>query len=224
MMTKHALVTGGCVRVGAAIADVLAGDGYAVTRHSRTAAPGVWAWNMADALPALPADRITHLVLNASHFERGQAWATLAAGGVDDELAVLDRHLAINVSAQARLALALHARHPLEGIVLVLDTYLDRAFPRHAAYLISRAAGYGLLRALATELAPGCRVNAVAPGTVLTSTRAEADRAESAAEAAGRPLLGRGAPAAVADAVRFLLGAPYTTGEVLRVDGGRFKV
>ncbi len=223
-MPKHALVTGSCVRVGAAIADALEIDGFAVTRHSRTEKQGVWAWDMARPLPALPAMPVTHLVLNASHFERGGRWDALPAEAVDRELDVLDRHLTINVAAQLRLALALHGRDRLESIVILLDTYLDRSFPQHSAYLISRAAGYGLVRALATELAPDCRVNAVAPGTVLASTRAAQDRAESAAEAAGRPLLGAGSPEPVVDAVRFLLTATYTTGEVLRVDGGRFRV
>jgi NAD(P)-dependent dehydrogenase (short-subunit alcohol dehydrogenase family) len=210
--------------VGAAIADALEIDGFAVTRHSRTEKQGVWAWDMARPLPALPARPVTHLVLNASHFERGGRWDALPGEAVDRELDVLDRHLTINVAAQLRLALALHGRDRLESIVILLDTYLDRSFPQHSAYLISRAAGYGLVRALATELAPDCRVNAVAPGTVLASTRAAQDRAESAAEAAGRPLLGAGSPGPVVDAVRFLLTASYTTGEVLRVDGGRFRV
>jgi pteridine reductase len=209
------------------IADTLEADGYAVTRHSRRPAPGVWAWDMDDPLPPLPEQRVTHLVLNASRFERGEAWGRLrTVHQAGYETMGIDRHLRVNVSAPAWLALALHARDRLESIVIVLDTYLDRCFPQHGAYLVSRAAGYGLVRALATELAPDCRVNAVAPGTVLPSTRAPQDRAENAQDAAGRPLLGLGDPEPVAEAVRFLLSpaARYSTGEVLRVDGGRFKV
>jgi pteridine reductase len=77
-----------------------------------------------------------------------------------------------------------------------------------------------LTRCLALELAPEIRVNAVAPGTVLLPEEAEAGERERLER---RIPLGRiGAPEDVARAVRFLVcEAPYTTGQILAVDGGR---
>ncbi|MGO4778449.1 SDR family oxidoreductase, partial [Lysobacter sp. 2RAB21] len=102
--------------------------------------------------------------------------------------------------------------------------YLDRSFAGHSAYQVSRAAGAGMVRALAAELLP-CRVNAVAPGTVLPSVRDPAERAEQEDAIAARTVLGRmGSVEDVVEAVLYLRDAPYVTGEILRVDGGRFKV
>ena len=69
----------------------------------------------------------------------------------------------------------------------------------------------------ALDLAPAVRSNAVAPGAILS-----ADWEESAFEAtvARLPLQRSGAPEDVAAAVRYLLEAPYVTGQVLAVDGG----
>lgn len=171
--------------------------------------------------------RISHIVLNASMFERGQPWSGLTDG--PDELELIRRHFEANVVAPWALVTALarpswnSVPQPVESVVMLLDTYFDRPLPGYAAYQVSRAAGAGLVRALASELAP-IRVNAVAPGTVLWSERPEAERAETASALEKRTVLGRkGSPADVIAAVRYLRDAEYTTGEILRVDGGRWR-
>ncbi|HVI96841.1 MAG TPA: SDR family oxidoreductase, partial [Anaeromyxobacter sp.] len=89
----------------------------------------------------------------------------------------------------------------------------------YAAYAASKAALVRLTECLALELAPAVRVNAVAPGTVLwpepypTALRRTLVRRI--------PLARTGAPEDVAAAVRFLAEAPFVTGAVLPVDGGR---
>ena len=77
-----------------------------------------------------------------------------------------------------------------------------------------------LTRSLARELAPHVRVNAVAPGPVLWPDSAEPELKE---KIIARTLLKRsGSPADVARAVLFFAqDAPYITGQVLAVDGGR---
>lgn len=238
-MQGFTLVTGASRRIGLALASALLADGERVVAHSRAwdaskvqafaevtgaRAEGVWQPWAADFLhcvPALPAEPITRLVLNASMFGRGCAWKGSPA--TPEEATLMRQHLQVNVLAQWELALAVAARGELESIVMVLDTYYDRPLPGHAAYQVSRAAGAGLVRALAAELAP-VRVNAVAPGTVLWSERPIAERAESVECADARTVLGHvGEPADVVHAVRYLLSAAYVTGEVLRVDGGRWK-
>ncbi len=71
---------------------------------------------------------------------------------------------------------------------------------------------------MALELAPTVRVNAVAPGPVLPPARYTEQQMRRHSD---RTLLKRwGEPEDVAHAVRFLIESNYTTGEVLRVDGG----
>jgi pteridine reductase len=88
-----------------------------------------------------------------------------------------------------------------------------------AAYCASKAALARVTECLALELAPEIRVNGVAPGTVLWPEGYGAARRR---ELAARIPLGRaGQPDDVARAVRFLAEAPYVTGAIIPVDGGR---
>jgi pteridine reductase len=238
MSQRITLVTGASRRIGRAIAEACLKRGERVVAHRRSAqsvpepysAPVLeWCWDMNEPLPALPEAEITDVVLSASLFERGYAWGALGAadggpGRIEEERERLQRHLRVNLLAPWELVVSLHARQPLRSVVMLLDTYLDRSFAGHSAYQVSRAAGAGMVRALAAELSP-CRVNAVAPGTVLPSVRDPAERAEQEDAIAARTVLGRmGSVEDVVESVLYLRDAPYITGEILRVDGGRFKL
>ena len=96
--------------------------------------------------------------------------------------------------------------------------------PLHAAYGAAKAGLIALTRTLAVELASyGVRVNAVAPGAVLTHRVAERQTAERRAESARSiPMARYAEPEEIAKAVVFLASelASYVTGQTLVVDGG----
>ncbi len=116
------------------------------------------------------------------------------------------------------------------AIVNVASTLGERSAPDTSAYAASKAALISATRSFALELAPSVRVNAVSPGIVDTEMvqvlRAPAADVQAAlaaqrAEFAALHPLGRlGTPVEVAQAVLFLLDAPWVTGTVLTVDGG----
>ncbi len=136
-------------------------------------------------------------------------------GGVDDDL--LDEAFDVNVKAAIRAAQAAapHLRARRGAVVNVASLGGLRPWPRHAAYCASKAALVMATRCLALALAPDVRVNAVAPGVL--------DPPGGPDGLAARIPQGRlGTQAEAVEAILFLLGgARYTTGEVLRVDGGR---
>jgi pteridine reductase len=107
------------------------------------------------------------------------------------------------------------------GIVNLVDIYAERPLADHPVYCMAKAALLAMTRTLALDLAPEVRVNAVAPGAVLWPGGG-IDDADREALLARTPLKRAGSPADVAGAVRWLLqDAPFVTGQVIAVDGGR---
>jgi pteridine reductase len=106
-------------------------------------------------------------------------------------------------------------------IVNILDVHAERPMQDHAVYCISKAGLAMMTRVLARELGPAVRANGVSPGAILWPEN-EPGAAEKQA-ILGRTALGRlGEPADIASAVAYLaLDAPYVTGQILAVDGGR---
>jgi pteridine reductase len=129
--------------------------------------------------------------------------------------------LALNLEAPFRLAqAAAPALRRRRGVIVnILDVAAFHAWKGYAHYAAAKAGLAMVTRVLALELAPRVRVCAVAPGTVaFPPGYPAADRQR----VLSRIPLGRvGRPADVAGAVRFLCGAPYITGSVIAVDGGR---
>ncbi len=97
-----------------------------------------------------------------------------------------------------------------------------RAAPGIAYYGVSKAALIGLTVQLAAELAPGVRVNAIAPGVVKTRFAAALYEHDEQRAAAAYPLRRLGVPADIGAAAAFLASrdASWITGQTLVVDGG----
>jgi pteridine reductase len=114
---------------------------------------------------------------------------------------------------------------PGGGAVVAMADIHAAGRPRRgfAAYSMSKAALVEMVQTLARELAPKVRVNAVAPGVVAWPEDGKESEADKQAYLKRVPLERAGTPEEAAEAVRWLaLEAHYTTGQVVRVDGGRF--
>lgn len=234
---RVALVTGGAVRIGASIVEHLVAADYDVWIHCRgsiaaaealatriaSACRGVVVGDLADerdrdALCDRIVDhgRLDLLVNNAASFESGNVLSRSDA----DLRRVLETNLVAPISLARRLAPTL-ASHG--GVIININD--AAAYHPWRDYLDHCTAKAGLLmatRALALELAPDVRVNAVAPGTVAWPTDPAYAPGTSRREQILRriPLARIGEPADIARAVVFLADQPHITGETLAVDGG----
>lgn len=246
-MGRTAIVTGAARRVGRAVALELAGAGWDLlltyrNRREEAEATAVDAARAAadrgracraEVLPldledlsaverfgrGAAARGIDALVLNAASYRR------TPFGAIDADSA--ERELRANAVAPLLLSQAVApalARSALEGggsVVAFGDIHAaGRPRKAHAPYLMSKAALHAMVEALALELAPAVRVNAIAPGVVAWPDDAPA--AERAAYEARIPMARPGTPADAARLVRVIIeDMPYVTGTVIRLDGGR---
>lgn len=107
------------------------------------------------------------------------------------------------------------------SIINILDIHSERPMRDHTVYCISKAGMNMLTQSLARELGPGIRVNGVSPGAILWPEREPSDEVKQTI--LDRTALRRlGNPDDIASAVAYLaLDAPYVTGEIINVDGGR---
>jgi pteridine reductase len=160
--------------------------------------------------------RLDGLVNNASSFFP-------TALGQIDEAAWVDL-MGSNLKAPLFLsqAAAPHLKATGGAIINIVDIHAERPLKGYPLYCAAKAGLLGLTRALAVELAPEVRVNGVAPGAIEWPDDGQFPAAERQAIVA-HTLLGRiGRPSDIARTVRFLLfDAPYITGQIIPVDGGR---
>jgi len=168
-------------------------------------------------------DRLDVLVHNASVYNPSPL------EGLEHEL--IRTHFQVNAFAPlvltARLApLLARSVLPIGGSVVCMCDIHAMGRPRKgfAAYSMSKAALVEMVRSLARDLAPEVRVAGVAPGVVAWPEQGhESDEASQQAYLKRVPLARSGTPEDAADTVRWLaLDAGYITGQIVRVDGGRF--
>lgn len=237
---KAALITGGARRVGAAIARRLHAAGANVLLHYRDSeadaaklegelnalraksAAKVKAELLAPIAPRALVSaaresfgRLDILVNNASSF------FPIEVGAIEpshwEELVGSNLRAPLFICQEAAPELAAH-----EGsIVNIVDIHAERPLKGYPLYSIAKAGLAALTRALAVELAPRVRVNGVAPGAIAWPEDGQFDPAERERILATTPLRRTGSPADIAQAVHFLACAPYITGQVIAVDGGR---
>jgi len=239
---KVVLVTGGARRVGAAICRRLHAGGAKIALHygrSATAARALAdelngarrdsvALVQADLLDtaALPGiveaavrgfGRLDALVNNASSF-----YAT-PLGSVTER--AWDDLMGTNLKAPLFLAQAAvpHLRASRGCIVNIVDIHADFPLANYAVYVAAKGGLAALTRQLARELGPEVRVNGVAPGAILWPEAGEWQDEESRRRILERSALKRvGEPDDIARTVAFLIAdAPYVTGQIIAVDGGR---
>jgi pteridine reductase len=119
-------------------------------------------------------------------------------------------------------AAAPHLRTASGCIVNITDIHAERPLKNYVVYSIAKAGLAGLTRTLARELGPEIRVNGVAPGPVLWPDDGSFDELARQRVISSTLLKRAGEPEDVAAAVHFLVvDAPYVTGQIISVDGGR---
>jgi pteridine reductase len=234
------LITGGARRVGAQIARTLHGAGANVLLHYRTSAAA--AKSLAAELNAL---RPGSAAIHAADLHTADAPAAIVAAALRDfgRIDILINNASVfyptpvgqissaqwddlfcsNVKAPLFLAqAAAPSLKERRGIIInMVDIHGLRPLRGHPVYSAAKAALAMLTRALALELGPDIRVNGIAPGPILWPEGAMDEGLKN--EIIAKTTLKRhGTPGDVAGTALFLArDAPYITGQIIAVDGGR---
>lgn len=223
---KRALVTGGAKGIGRGLVERLAQDGWQVAAMDRDA----------EALQGLPqgARAITGDVSDEASVRAAVAatgWDGLdllvnnaglsgpEAGPVEDLAldawqAWIDTNLTGALLMTKYCVPLLRARHG--AIVNITSSRAHQSEPNTEAYAAAKGGLTALTHALAVSLGPDVRVNALAPGWIVTTGWDDLREIDHAQHPVGRV----GRPRDVAEAVLWLAGAGFMTGQSLVLDGG----
>lgn len=246
-IAKVALVTGAAKRIGAEIARQLHAANFNVVIHyhqSKNAATELAEElneKREDSAITLPADlndiaqvtqlaysscevwkRIDLLVNNASSFFPTAIGST--SGEDWDQL--INSNLKAPFFLAQTLAPELAKNHGC--IINIADIYAEKPLKKHSVYSIAKAGNVMLTKTLALELSPSVRVNGIAPGAILWPDDGHKENEHKLSDddkvkmLAKIPLQERGRESDIGRAILFLANdAPYVTGEIIKVDGGR---
>lgn len=237
---KVVLITGAAHRIGAITARLLHAQGANIVLHYRHSRNGAELLQQelqaerADSVVLVQADlhdsdklpdlveqavsawgRLDVLINNASTFY------PTPVGSVTE--ADWDDLIGTNMKAPFFLsqAAAVHLKNRQGCIINIVDIHADRPLKAHPVYSMAKAGLVMMTRALACELGPEVRVNAIAPGAILWPEN-DMDAATKDKIISRTFLKRRGDPSDIAKTALFLIReATYMSGQVLTVDGGR---
>jgi len=235
-----ALITGAAHRIGAAIARTLHAQGMDLVLHYRSSSQAALALQQTlqaqrvDSVELVQADlldtaALPGLIAAAAGFrQRLDLLVNNASSFYPTPLSEADENAwddLIGSNLKAPFFLSRHAAPLLRAsggsIINLVDIHAERPLKDHPIYSVAKAGNAMLVKSLARELGPEVRVNGVAPGAILWPEQglAEATRREILERTA---LKRAGSPDDIARTLLFLVrDAPYITGQILAVDGGR---
>jgi pteridine reductase len=242
MQGKVVLVTGGARRVGAATCRRLHGQGANLVIHYRSSEQE--ARTLQTELNRIRADSVALVQGNlldtaqlssvidetVAHFGQLDALVNNASSFFPTPLGEItenmwDDLIGSNLKAPLFLsqAAAPHLKKQQGCIVNIVDIHSEWPLKRYVVYNAAKGGLASLTRSLALELAPEVRVNGVSPGPILWPEAGEWMDEASRQHIISRTLLKRtGEPDDIARTVAFLIAdAPYITGQIIAVDGGR---
>lgn len=237
---RWVLITGAAKRIGATIATELHGAGANIAIHyfaSADAAEGLSKQLNAersgsaitvqgDLRKIADLERMTQEVINQTAglyalINNASSFYPTPLGKVTEEQ--WDDLIGSNLKAPLFLSQALlpHLRKTMGIIINIVDVHSERPLKNHPVYGAAKA-GLGMLtRSLAKDLGPEIRVNGISPGAILWPESGMPEKIQDNI-IEQIPLKRAGTPEDIAAAVLFLMrDAPYITGQILKVDGGR---
>ena len=239
---KVVLITGGAKRVGAAICRVLHANGAQLMIHYNTSVGEARALQAelnllrANSVAIIQGDLLNMSVLSSltnetvKHFGKLDVLINNASSYYPTEIDQINEEnwhdlTGSNLKAPVFLAQAVapELRKNHGCIVNITDMHIERPKKGYIIYSVAKAGLVTLTKSLAHELSPEVRVNAVAPGPVQWPENNPQFDEVYRQRVISQTLLKRvGEPEDIAKAVKFLIyDAPFITGHVLAVDGGR---
>jgi len=242
MQDKITLITGGTRRIGETICQKLHSEGMNLMIHYRSSEkeaqalhtklnqirPGSVALIQADLLdiaqlPILVNKTIQHFGRIDSLVNNASSFYSSPIGKITEKS--WDELIGCNLKAPLFLsqAAAPHLKKQHGCIINIIDIHSEWPLKKYMVYSSAKGGLATLTRSLALELAPEVRVNGISPGPILWPENGAWSDQRTRQRIINKTLLKRiGEPNDIAKAVFFLISdAPYITGQILAVDGGR---
>lgn len=239
-MNNNVLITGGGKRVGAACVRLLHNKGCNILLHYRSSTQE--AQQLQHELNSKRDDSVRLVQADLMHLAELEKIAQIALTSWDGVDVLINNAstfyptplptatesdwtnlMDINLKAPYFLAKLLSGNlQQRQGCIInMVDIHAERGLPEHSIYCIAKAGLVAMTKILAKELAPGVRVNAIAPGAILWP-ESGSNVPDTNDILSHIPLARCGEPEDIAQAMYYLIKhAPYTTGQILTIDGGR---
>ena len=237
---KTILVTGAAKRIGKAIVELFASDGWKVIIHYNNSKAD--AETLADSINAKNADKafivqgdldktddVNNIISKVNDFTETVDLlinnASTFYSTPIDEISEDHWEKLIGSNLKGPLFLIQGLKEKLKAsngsIINITDTNLSKGVPNYSIYSAAKAGLEAITKGLARELAPEIKVNAIAPGAMLEPPDVTWTEDQKNKVIESIPLNRMGSEQDIAEAVKFLAHSEYITGQIIKVDGGK---